>query len=102
MVTDGRLARATGQRCDGLNGWKRALARIVARSRPDCRKPLAPLSSFRPVSLDFAGRPSIVPPFTRPDTWTGPWDHDCPGTYKTPRPLHRCRTSVSAQMWVTP
>jgi hypothetical protein len=45
MVTDGRFARATGQRCDGLHGWKRALARIVERSHPDCRKPVR--RSFR-------------------------------------------------------
>src|SRR5262249_9228046 len=33
MVTDGRFARATGQRCDGLHRLKPALARIVERSR---------------------------------------------------------------------
>ena len=47
MVTDGRFARATGQRCNGLHGWKRALARIVERSRPDCRKPLRRSFRFR-------------------------------------------------------
>jgi hypothetical protein len=35
-------------RCDGLHGWKRALVRIVERTHPDCRKPLAPLSAFHP------------------------------------------------------
>jgi hypothetical protein len=39
-----------------LHGWKRALARIVERSHLDRRKPLAPLSSFRPVSLDSETR----------------------------------------------
>jgi hypothetical protein len=34
----------------------RALARIVERSPPDCRKPLAPLSSLRPVSPDSETR----------------------------------------------
>jgi hypothetical protein len=47
-MTDGRFARATGQQCDGLHGWKPALVRIVERSHLDCRKPLAPLSSFHP------------------------------------------------------
>jgi len=31
-----------------LHGCRRALAKIVERLHPDCRKPLAPLSSFHP------------------------------------------------------
>jgi hypothetical protein len=72
-VTDGRFARATAQGCDGLHGWKRALARIVERSHPNCRKPVAPLSSFHRIietqkrdrHCSGAGRRSIVPPFHR-------------------------------------
>jgi hypothetical protein len=53
--------RQPPQGCDGLHGWKRALARIVERSHLDCRKPLAPLSSFHPwhrlSAAPGAGRP---------------------------------------------
>jgi hypothetical protein len=70
MVTDGRLARATGQRCDGLNGWKRALARIVERSHPDRRKPVRRFLRLNRVidrHCSGAGRRSSVPRFHRPD-----------------------------------
>ena len=36
---------AAAQQCDGSHGWKRAPARIVERSHPDCRKPVR--CSFR-------------------------------------------------------
>src|SRR5262245_5256265 len=55
MVTDGRFARATGQGCDGLHGWKRALARIVERSHPDCRKPLVGHRLVSRAALQFKG-----------------------------------------------
>ena len=39
------VSRRRAQGCDGSHGWKRALARIVERSHPDCRKPVR--RSFR-------------------------------------------------------
>ena len=35
-----QVPRRRAQQCDGLYGWKRALASIVERSHPDCRKPV--------------------------------------------------------------
>jgi hypothetical protein len=66
-------------------------ARIVERSHPACRKPVR--RSFRFNSETAAlqcGRPvSIVPPFTRPDTWTRPPSRVSNGlSPRTPNPTH--------------
>ena len=47
MVTDARL-RAQG--FNGCSGWKRALARIVERSHPDCRKIDVTMRAAAPLS----------------------------------------------------
>jgi hypothetical protein len=60
MVAEGRFARATGQQCDGLHEWKRALARMVERSHLDCRKPLAPLCVRQHMHPPFKEKSQIL------------------------------------------
>jgi hypothetical protein len=47
---------------DRLNGWKRALVRIVERSHPDCRKTGAPLSGYATINGPIGSTGSTVSP----------------------------------------
>ena len=47
---------------DRLNGWKRALVRIVERSHPDSRKTGAPLSGYATINGPIGSTGSTVSP----------------------------------------
>jgi hypothetical protein len=45
-----QVPRRRAEGYDGLHGWKRAPAKIVERSHPDCRKPVRGSLRFNRVT----------------------------------------------------